>query len=474
MTLAERFPDLYRYLRSEAGPIRLIAGFFTANFICLCIFVALGEMKERWSILFHSVLWLQMLPILIFGTLRATGSIFQERAERTWDFQRLTPLTSFEITFGKLFGAPIFAYFLFFSMLPWTFLAAFASPEIPWGMVYEKYRLPVAIAFFCLNLGLLVSAHSMEGKQGRFVNASGAFIGLMAALQWASGGVLLQLMQKFSPNQTVSFWGIRFTPEGFTLFTLFSFGIWAFFGAKWRIGEDLLERRPFWRFPAFLIFYAWYSLGIEAGVNPTGNLAAAMANQPPPTPPTPEAANLLAHAQIVLMLSYLAGFVYVAAFLWPERADYWRRWLRSRGLSSGLDQAPIWVLGYAAVLLTAAVLAALSRLGIYGVWNRFLVLLPIFLGRDLFFLQWCRFTRSRRADGMALVYLTLAYALPPLLLFPFHPEDKIYLFAPYPQPGTGFLLNIFPGLIQFVSVAAVALFRLSRSPSVSIERGDVP
>lgn len=429
MNLQERFPDLYRYLRSEAHPVRLATGIATAHLICLAILLWHHEEQDPWPKVFQAVRWLQFLPLFLYGTTRAAASVFSERAERTWDSQRLTPLGSLEISMGKLLGAPIFAYLLFLSMLPWTAAAVLFSTQVSLHLLWASYRLPLAAAFFLLNTALLTSAHSGEGTQGRLIYATGALLGLWGVLQFM--GVGMERLLRSGAEQTLFFYGRALNREFFLILSLLLFGVWSFFGAKWRVGEDLLEKRRFWRFPFFLAFLAWYLMGIELGV----------------------AVHSL---KSVAVLSQLALFVYAGALLRPERLDYWRRWLFMRRGRERLDRTPVWVTGYAATAVVAGLM--LFRHAREGeLFLRVIPLAMIFLGRDLCFIQWCRFTRSRKAEGMALIYLTLAYLLPPLLLAPFGLTQYPSLYLPVPDPRTGLPANLLPGALQLALAAAFML-----------------
>ncbi|PIU19160.1 MAG: hypothetical protein COT18_08925, partial [Elusimicrobia bacterium CG08_land_8_20_14_0_20_59_10] len=116
------------------------------------------------------------------------------------------------------------------------------------------------------------------------------------------------------------------------------------------------------------------------------------------------------------------------------------------------DDAPAWLKGAVPVFLIAAVLAALNfSTGLFGPpdagWRIFAIL-PLFLLRDMMFLQWCRFSASRRPEMMALIYIALAYALPGLILGPAGLKAALPYFLPYVGEGIGAAANLAGALAQ--------------------------
>ena len=109
------------------------------------------------------------------------------------------------------------------------------------------------------------------------------------------------------------------------------------------------------------------------------------------------------------------------------------------------------VKGSASVLVIAAVFICCSIGGIIGadgLTGRYLLLFPLFMLRDLFFLQWCRFSASRRPEMMALAYLALAYALPGIMLSTAKMPGLLPFFIPSAQAGMNVFANLAGPLVQ--------------------------
>lgn len=201
------------------------------------------------------------------------------------------------------------------------------------------------------------------------------------------------------------------------------FGMWAFACAKWRIGRELLEERRLWRLPAFLLFLSWYLLGLVYwnGQEKTN--------------------QWLALSGLLLP----GAISYLAAFFSPEGIDEWRSWYSTKGDPSFLQRTPVWLTGLTTMTLIAALISLFFP---FSVPTREMVLFPLFLCRDLCFLQWCRLTRSHRPQAMALTYIALAYLLPNFILNGFQMRQMSFLFLPYSNMEIGFIQNFLPAFLQ--------------------------
>lgn len=425
-TLTSLFPEIYRYRAQETGRVKLISSLAAALALCAATGYAVAKTTASWGSYLTAVTYMQFLMLVFYGAVCTARSVTQERAERTWDFQRLTPLSSFEIAAGKFLGAPVFPWFLFACLLPAALLSLFSSPSV-YGDLLSRYALGLSVALLTMAVGLLASAYDETGGSG-MGHLSGPLIGLAGVTTLNSAFRYADMLGR--PLQPlISFYGRQLGPVSSVLFlsaTFLAFGAWAFLGARYRIGRDLLERKRAWRLPAFLVFLAWYITGFEHTAPRTASL-----------PLT------------ALILPGLA--VYIASFLSCERREYWRRWLAGGSPERRLDDAPAWLKGAVPMIAIAAVLYFLYGMGApdaVKVQGRLYLILPLFLLRDLFFLQWCRFSASRRPEMMALAYLALAYALPLIILLPAKMTGALTAFVPYANGGLGMAANLAGPLAQ--------------------------
>jgi hypothetical protein len=381
--------------------------------------------KAEKDALYRGAVTAQALILLVYGATRASGAVRTERQEKTWDLQRLTPLTSFEIAFGKGIGAPLFAYFLAALMLPWV-LAGYAisrgafSPAV---LLWDQACL-IAVAFLTISTGLLISSHTVEKLSKPITEIFGSLIGFFAAYNF----LLIFSSEHYKSNDLVAYWGRDLHGHAWMTLGAFLFGLWAFMGAKWRIGRDLLEGGRLWHVPAFMAFLLIYQSGLD---------------------------NL----EIYLTAPVLAIFVYLAALLNSEGLEQWREWIS--GGKFFCNRMPVLVNASLSYVLLAAFtvgsgLAYGARDG-HEYW-RYPLLQSCFLLRDCAFLQLCRLSRTRRPEIIALIFIGLSYVLPFIVLNSSDKESLFYLFMPFAESSAGAFVNLLPGLLQCAAMLGIFLF----------------
>ena len=418
--LREAFPEIARYSMSETRLSRLTIAAVTTVVLGGALLTMDSAAGESGKLLYSTALVLEGLFLLVYGTVRATGSVLNERVERTWEIQRLTPLSSFEMAVGKLLGAPILAYYLAILMLPWVVTGFLLSDQTTLLDFCWHQALLVSAAFFAISLGLLTSSHAGEATSGSSAGTGGGLVGFFA-LQ-----VLLQfLFDRHPGGPGLRFFGVEWDPKAFVVFSCVAFGLWAFAGAKWRIGKELLERGRPWRLPAFMGFLVLYQTGFP-------------------------------NSNIYYSAVAPAFFAFFSAVLSRESRDHWKRWLTGGDNRGGLT--PAWITAaasYAGLAVIVVVFGKTSGWNAEGPEWRYPLMQACFLFRDFAFLQFCRFTASRRPEVMALIFIALMYALPTAVLASFGMKGAFYLCVPYVDPGSGAFLNILPAALQAVAMAVL-------------------
>ena len=106
-------PEILRNARIQLRPGRAIAAVVICAAISLTVWYSFEARTVARTVaddsieMFRLVLMLQVVVLLIGGGIYELLSVHREKELNTFDYQRVTRLTSFELAMGKLFGAPV-------------------------------------------------------------------------------------------------------------------------------------------------------------------------------------------------------------------------------------------------------------------------------------------------------------------------------------------------------------------------------
>lgn len=440
-----RNPEFVRHARAELRPSRAILVAVVALFLCALIGLAcwsqrqellesaqesarqqggrwieyaqqlqIENSRETWLLLFRWLIGLQGGVLTFWSLFMCAQSISGERDAKTWDFQRTTSLTSAEITIGKLLGEPILAYFAVLCVLPVTFWAGLAG-GISFAALLSCYISLIASALFLGLCGLWLSTLLETRSRGiGLVGALGLYgftLGTYGlAMSWFPGlaafspltGLHRVLDLKFDGNREAypMLFGHVVPWLLVTLLLYASFGAWVWVMLARNLKRDYTEIRPLSRWQvvgsvAFVnfVFYAlfnWSSL-----VN----------------------SDVLATFMVSLNGSLL--FAVGLASLTPhERLKVWWRG-RHDGTSSlfSEDGLPLPWLALSGVVAYALMLWGLLawrfsldfQPGTLRTAALQLLVVLVFVTRDIMFIQWCTLTRLRQPVMKGILFLCLYY-----------------------------------------------------------------
>lgn len=177
-------PEFVRNARIQLRPGRIVAAIVGCLAISGTIWASIAHSDVDVSIdglhkagaVFAFTLSLQIAILLIGGGIFVLQSVHREKELNTFDFQRVTRLNALELTVGKLFGAPIGAYFVVLCFLPVALLGAVLG-HVSTARVVESFAILLlgSIAFHCF--ALLVSV-----VEGRGAGAAGIIVYLAAVM----------------------------------------------------------------------------------------------------------------------------------------------------------------------------------------------------------------------------------------------------------------------------------------------------
>lgn len=400
---------------------------------------------------------------LIWGARAAGGSVLNEIGDRTWDFQRLSAVDPWSMTWGKLFGATSLAWLCTLSGL------LVAGAALSNEGVADALRVSLHLGLgallvqgVCMAAALVgVRKARAEGRTARSGGVAGGLaIGALILLGVASSeGVLYgtslgDLSHLFSDRGDVAWWGLVAPASTVRIATIGAFAAWAFAGA-WRLMrlELQMQNSPaVWcAFLAFLAVYVGGFAFVESGLAPAC-LAGAVA------------CGLCAYA---------------TAFAEPADRVRLRRFFAAvgeRAIARACQLAPaaVFPAAFAILLVLAAFLVAVAT-GVPIMEPSFLggaeaqgelwraTGLIAFMARDLGIIAFHRFgPRPQRGDFGAVLTLALLY-LAGGILGEIAGSDGKGLFVPLDEPAG---LSLIGGAVQAVIAWWLAARRI-RAPEVS-------
>jgi hypothetical protein len=388
-------PELLRYVWLEFSLHRLIAmpGVLVLVFL-LAHAVSAESGAGSAKVLAGMAIGFFVVIVGLWGTRQAADAVTREANERTWDGQRLSALSPWSMTWGKLLGAPVFAWYGGFFCL--VVLLAAAPSDWPVG----RYALLLVVAAILLHalalLFSLLAARYEVIRERRMPGLLVFFLLLFGVAPWL--GAILEKSQ-----ETVHWWGGAFPRLDFLLVSTAVFAAWAVFGACRLMCQELEVRTT----PAAWVAFALFATGYPAGFLGGSDFLAG--------------AGWLGRLGAVGLLSNL-GMAYMMLFAERSDAQTIRRLLlrvEARQWRRALEELPCWPVS----LLLAAVsglLFTLSPSQPFGELQRLFAPLPLLLLalRDCALYLFFSFGRPRRnwVEGATLLYLLVLYWILPALL----------------------------------------------------------
>ncbi|VAW84330.1 hypothetical protein MNBD_GAMMA18-1898 [hydrothermal vent metagenome] len=380
-------PEFLRHLWLEMTlhrrlmmPTVLLFIFFIAH--------ALGE----WSAVHVTALLSFVVLGLLWGVRLAGESLIGEIDNRTWDQQRMSAITPWQMSWGKLFGSTVY---IWYGLLIVVVVFLLSGLRIGEPMLWAKLLLLLSGAVLVQALALLMSL-LMVRRSGRH-RRSLSNLALIATL------LFIMAVAPYYDEYYAQFSWYGLVISELTFFALSSllFCGWALLGLYRTMGEELqLKHRPLlWLgFSLFLIFYIMGFSPLESGDGWQLNLAGAFF--------------------IALLLCYVMIFIERKEPLDLRRFQITRA---EQGAYAALIYLPCWLVSLLLVVVLGLLLLLvdgpkMNILEIVLPFNQLVLLSLLFLIRDIAIVIYFNLTRQpQRADATALIYLTLLYLLLPML-----------------------------------------------------------
>lgn len=422
MSLLISNPELLRNARIQLRPGRAAAAAIISAVVSLTIWYSYnyGQGGAASSKVFELVLQLQVFVLLIGGGIYELLSVHREKELNTFDYQRVTRLTSLELAFGKLFGAPILMYFIVLCLMPLAIFSAIVG-QVTASLVLEDYLVlflgclayHALTLLFSTTLGRGVSAIAILPflvlvgfASDDFAQSSGSNFRLHQLSPFASGTPL--------PLQRDTFFGFSVLHFYVLLVIFVTLTAWFLLGIVRNLKRDpaLYEiYSPLQAF-GFVMYLELIVLGFFNWKSPNG--------QPIFDGQVFKGYAVLAPLDIereVLAASFWL-FVLLGLVLLRNREQVRRR-IQALGAGAASLWSSVWPAPYllAGVFVVGIALVELiegyRRPAPQG-WNWplaiFIVAIcALWLIRDVLYLQWMGLRRTRRPLVSALLYLIVFY-----------------------------------------------------------------
>ncbi|HKE35722.1 MAG TPA: hypothetical protein VKB66_10980 [Candidatus Acidoferrum sp.] len=165
-------PEFIRNARAQLRPAKVVA---TAC-ICAALSIVIGYAAAHqnrtqlatgpngWGIqILEIAFWLQALMLAAGGGIACINTIHREKEQNTFDYQRVTRMTPLELALGKLFGAPVYSYFVFLCLMPLALFGAMMGKR-PALTVLAAYAVLLVASLAVHALALLISLLTIRGS----------------------------------------------------------------------------------------------------------------------------------------------------------------------------------------------------------------------------------------------------------------------------------------------------------------------
>ncbi|MDA0338595.1 MAG: hypothetical protein O2910_01960, partial [Proteobacteria bacterium] len=197
---------------------------------------------------------------LIWGTRQAAEAVPSEVSENTWDWQRLSTLSAFQLTWGKLFGATLFTWYGGLMCL----LVLLSEGAGIRGLAHL-----IGAGLIAQGVAFLTGLQTVRVRGYRAASGSlmaqliGIFAGVLALQIGAAAklGTIWSFAVSLGASTGVTWYGFDFAADPFTTLSLFIFLAWTLLACYRLMMRELQYKARPWAWPAFVVFCCFYGAG---------------------------------------------------------------------------------------------------------------------------------------------------------------------------------------------------------------------
>lgn len=386
-------PELQRNLWLELTLHRMIA--MPAVLLLAFFLVAIADQNgAALRLTFVSGISFVLLA-MAWGTRNAAESISDEVRDRTWDTQRMSALSPWAMTWGKLAGSTSFTWYGgTLCLLVFAFSSA-GNAEVP----TVKSMLLMVAGGIALQASALASSLLAAQKGWAARGRLSSIIILILLLNLISAAARLS-----DPQHIFVWYGAPRAGLDFMLVSVFLFAAWGLLGAYRLMCQALMVRTTPWAWCGFNVFLVLYTAGFFEADRPF-DLASLVSET-----------GLVVCGTLFYLMLFLegTGAMSVRRLLLLRERGEWRRLLQ---------EIPCWPVSLALSPPCAAVLAATLPAATWSAahdpanipWYLPIALAMMFFRDAALYLFFAFGGKPRRAEATTLFYLLLLDLLLPML-----------------------------------------------------------
>jgi len=265
-------PELQRRIWTDLTPRRL-------GFLALVLLILFGAAflvaprGDKLSALGALASVVFFLVVVLWGCRNAGESMAEDIRDRTWDLQRLSALSAWELTWGKLVGSTLFVWFGgLICLVPIAINYVIngvptigdEGPRVTGIGVAFTTTLMIFLSAIAAQSGALFAvllAARRQAAAARWSLVLGVGAGLFVWYLTEAARTLIQFSATDEGSTSMNWWGIAIPTHLFALFSLIVLCFWLIAGC-WRLMRRAVQLRPqlvWWL--GFLAFACLYAAG---------------------------------------------------------------------------------------------------------------------------------------------------------------------------------------------------------------------
>ncbi|HEC28276.1 MAG TPA: hypothetical protein ENI65_01635 [Gammaproteobacteria bacterium] len=384
------------------------------------------------------------LLTILWGTKLASECVATEIKDNTWDLQRMTSISPWEMTWGKLFGSTVFVWYgAVFTLAAYLYGVAGNNP----AFVIKNILLLVGAGILSQSVAMLASMISIRKNRGYTRSTASASM-LLAIIFSAS------LLGPGLSNETSYEWyGQYYHAIDFILLSVFVFCIWSILGIYRLLRSEFQFANSPLVWILFIFFAAFYSAGfINSAYASDEEILSA---------------RLFVAFGISLISAYLLIFseqkdpMFIRKLTFLAKNSQWKLLIQT---------IPGWLASIFLATLFGLVLLARDYPGINLLFkglemHPYLISAILFAYRDIALVLYFNLDKKRqRADMTAFIYLAILYFLVPGILGKSGLSSIAAFFVPF--SGSQIYTSITGAGIQFLIVLVLAYRRWKQNFSI--------